>query len=257
MIDENLIKRLANDILRAKKVIALTGAGISTESGIPDFRGPNGLWKRYDPKYATYSFFQEDPKKFWEIQIRMEKDGFDFSSARPNPAHLALAKLEELGHLICVITQNVDGLHQKAGNTDVIEFHGNSNQAVCIECKGHYPISEVKDKIKSGELPPLCRCGGILKPDAVLFEEPIPVEALRRAQEATARCDLMLVIGTSATVYPAASLPSIAKSSGAKVVEINAEPTPLTGMISDYIIEGKSGEILSKIVEEVERLSLY
>ena len=255
MTDENLIKRLAKDISNAEKVIALTGAGISTESGIPDFRGPKGLWKKYDPEQSTYTFFRRDTKRFWELQIQMEEDGFDLSKAKPNPAHLALAKLEELGYLSCVITQNVDGLHQKAGNTDVIEFHGNSNRAICIECKRRYPMSEVKSRVKSGELPPLCEyCGGILKPDAVLFEEPIPTEALRRAQDEAASCSLMLIIGTSSTVHPAAGLPSIAKSYGAAVVEINAEPTPLTGTISDYIIEGKVGKTLPKIVEEVERL---
>ncbi|HEX59487.1 MAG TPA: NAD-dependent deacylase [Methanomicrobia archaeon] len=246
---EDLVKRAARDIVKAKKVIALTGAGISVESGIPPFRGKGGLWEKFDPEeYAHISAFRRHPEKVWSVLL---KDMFDvIKSAKPNPAHLALARLEKLGKLHCVITQNVDGLHQKAGNTDVIEFHGTLEWLVCLDCGKRFKTEEYEPK----EMPPRCECGGVLKPDAVFFGEPIPVEALRRAQHEARTCDVMLVIGTSAVVYPAASLPSIAKNAGATVIEINAEATPLTGIISDYIIEGKAGEILPKIVDEVERL---
>jgi len=272
---EEEIKRAAKDIVASEKIVALTGAGISTESGIPDFRGKDGLWTKYNPEDFTYSKFLQDPANYWKMSLEI---GELFLSAepKPNPAHLALARLEELGKLRCIITQNVDGLHQAAGNTDVIEFHGNLRRVVCISCGERFPHDLALEKASNGELPPRCdKCKGILKPDAVLFEEPIPRYALERSLEEARICDLMLVVGTSAVVYPAAELPRIAKerdgyraglfglypsrkvvdhTRGAKVIEINAEPTPLTGIISDYLIEGKAGEILSKIVKEVEKL---
>jgi len=253
-MDNELIKKLAEDIRSKKYIIALTGAGISTDSGIPDFRGPNGLWKRYDPIYATYSFFIKNPKEFWDIQIQMERDGFSFVEARPNPAHIALVDLERMGFLKGIITQNIDGLHTKAGNTNVIEFHGNNTQAVCIDCHRLYDVGYVKRSIESGGLPPRCECGGLLKPNAVLFEEPIPKKALMIAEEMAKVSDLMIVIGTSATVYPAANLPRIARSYGATIVEINSEPTYLTGVISDYFLEGDVGNILPEVVKEVRRI---
>ncbi len=272
---EEEIKKAAKDILNSQRIVVLTGAGISTESGIPDFRGTDGLWKKYNPDDFTYSKFLSDPAKYWKMSLELGKF-FLSSQPKPNPAHLALARLEELGKLKCIITQNVDGLHQAAGNTDVIEFHGNLRRVVCIACEERYPHDLAMEKASNGELPPRCdKCGGILKPDAVLFEEPIPRYALDRALEEARNCDLMIVIGTSAVVYPAAELPRIAKerdgyrmgffgfyshsrvsnhTKGAKVIEINAEPTPLTGIVSDYLIEGKAGEILPKIVKEVEKL---
>ena len=255
MVDYELIKRLAKDIVSSRRTVALTGAGISTESGIPDFRGPHGIWKKYDPKDFTYSAFISDPKKFWILRVQRMKEGFDVLKAKPNPAHYALARLEELGLLHCIITQNIDGLHQKAGSKHVIEFHGDSRRAKCIKCGNLYPMEEAVAKVEKGEIPPKCsHCGGILKPNTVLFEEPIPYEALTESQREARTCTLMIVAGTSAVVYPAADLPRVAKMAGAKVVEVNAEPTPLTGIISDYIIEGKCGEILPKVVEEVEKI---
>ena len=277
MIKEELIKRAAEDIVSSRRTVALTGAGISTESGIPDFRGPHGIWKKYDPSLFTYSRFLRNPKEFWEVMVRLSSEIFNFTP-KPNPAHYALAKLEELGLLRCIITQNVDGLHQEAGSKNVIEFHGNLKWAKCIGCNAKYPLAEIEEKVRNGEIPPKCpSCSSILKPDCVFFEEPIPADALVKAEEEAKACDLMIVAGTSAVVYPAAGLPFVAKTrlnfsmwssmffslsdiirrgdfgKGAKIIEVNAEPTPLTGIISDYIIEGKCGEILPKIVEEVER----
>jgi NAD-dependent deacetylase len=268
---KDLIKRAAWDIYGAQHVVALTGAGVSTESGIPDFRSPGGLWEKYDPMEFMYERFMSNPKRIWEMSIRMKREGdLDMAEAMPNPAHLALAQLEAMGYLKCVITQNVDDLHQKAGSTDVIEFHGSLLWGRCISCSERYPTDAIDRKIDTGELPPRCNaCGGILKPDAVFFGEPIPPQALQRSISEARRSDVMIVAGTSAVVYPAAELPFIAKRGGgffstaviepspnvgAIVIEINDEPTQLTGKVSDYLILGKVGNILPEIVKELKKL---
>ena len=247
---DDLIKRAASDLAVATYAVALTGAGISTESGIPPFRGKGGLWERYDPmEIAHIDAFMRDPAKVWNLLIKEMKEIVD--RARPNDAHLGLAKLEKLGILRTVITQNVDGLHQMAGNRDVIEFHGNFAWQRCMDCNRRIKTSDVD----MSRIPPRCDCHGILRPDAVFFGELISPQNLWRSQQAACDCDLMLVIGTSAGVQPAASMPVIAKESGAKVIEINSEPTPLTGDISDYSIRGKAGEIMSLILAELEHLA--
>jgi len=268
---KDLIKRAAWDIYGAQHVVALTGAGVSTESGIPDFRSPGGLWEKYDPMEFMYDRFISNPKRIWEMSIRMKREGdLDMAEAMPNPAHLALARLEKMGYLKCVITQNVDNLHQKAGSSDVIEFHGNLLWGRCINCSKRYPTEAINKMTDTGELPPRCdSCGGVLKPDAVFFGEPIPPQALQRSISEARRSDVMIVAGTSAVVYPAAELPFIAKRGGgffstsvnepspnigAIVIEINDEPTPLTGKVSDYLILGKVGTVLPEIIEELERL---
>ena len=264
---EELVERVAGEIVRARWPVALTGAGVSTESGIPDFRGPQGLWRKYDPNEFTYSSFMEDPARYWRRHMEIFAG---LSGVKPNPSHYALARLEELGRLKCLITQNVDGLHQKAGSRNVVEFHGSLSQAKCLRCGSLYPMEEVEARVRAGEIPPKCGCGGILKPNVVFFEEPIPFEALSRAQAEALRCDLMLVAGTSASVYPAAELPYLAKfgrsplyfpglepvvkDRPAVIVEVNLNPTQLTDTIADYSLLGKTGEILPKIVERVEGL---
>ncbi len=247
-MDDQLIKRAAKDIAAAKKVTALTGAGMSAESGIDTFRDKGGFWDRFDPAvYAHINTFYTEPEKPWE----MFKEFARQVRALPNAGHAALAEMERMGHLGEVITQNVDNLHQEAGNSDVIEFHGNFRRAVCLECGKYFSIGELALEA----LPPRCDCSGVLKPDAVFFGEPIPQEAFGRASEAAQSCNLMLVIGTSAVIYPAASMPEIARRAGALVVEINPKTTPLTEFISDYIILGKAGKILPAIVEELKRLA--
>jgi NAD-dependent deacetylase len=247
---DDLIKRAASDLAAATYAVALTGAGISTESGIPPFRGKGGLWERYDPmEVAHIDAFIQDPAKVWTVLIKQMKDIVD--RARPNDAHLGLVKLEKLGILKTVITQNVDGLHQMAGSQDVIEFHGNFAWQRCMDCNRRIKTSDVD----MSRIPPRCDCHGILRPDAVFFGELIPSQALWRSRQAASDCDLMLVIGTSAEVQPAASMPVIAKESGAKVIEINSEPTPLTADISDYLILGKAGVIMSRILAELEQLT--
>lgn len=245
---EGLIKRAAKDIVDSRKTIALTGAGISVESGIPDFRSAGGLWSKYDPEeYAHISAFRSNPEKVWHMLKEMMELVL---GAEPNPAHIALAELEKMGLLSSVITQNVDGLHQRGGSKEVIEFHGSNRWLVCIECGDRREAASLSFDV----IPPRClHCSSILKPDVVFFGEPIPWEAQTRSFEEAATCDLVLVIGTSAVVYPAAGIPTSAKQSGAKVVEINMEPTPLTGYISDYLIQGSAGAILPKIVEEIRR----
>ena len=244
------IQRAAHDLSQAQEAIALTGAGISVESGIPDFRSATGLWSKYHPKeYATIEAFLADPQKVWRMLAEMV---ILVGQATPNPAHISLTHLEQMGRLHAVITQNVDGLHQAAGSRRVIEFHGSSNTLSCLSCG----YGTGRDALSLDQLPPVCpQCSSILKPDVVFFGEPIPWKAHQEAMALARRCDLLLVIGTSAMVYPAADIPTTAKECGAKIIEINLEPTPLTHDISDYIIEGSSGEILPKVVKTLRILS--
>jgi NAD-dependent deacetylase len=244
---QELISRAAQDLKTAKQVTALTGAGISTESGIPPFRGKGGLWEKYDPmEFAHIDAFMRDPAKVWKILISEMKDIVD--QAHPNAAHEGLAKLEQRGILKTIITQNVDGLHQAAGSTDVIEFHGTFAWQRCLDCNCRIETR----KVDISEIPPRCKCRGILRPEAVFFGELIPEEALWRSRQVAASCDLMLVIGTSAEVQPAALMPIIAKQAGAKIIEINPETSHLTGDISDYILQGKAGDVMSRLVAELE-----
>lgn len=261
-MDFGLIDKTVDLLLEASHVVVLTGAGISTESGVPDFRSPGGIWERYDPTMFFIERFLSDPEEVWRSMLDMHRSSeFSLWDARPNRGHLALAYLEEIGIIKAVITQNIDNLHQKAGNRTVIEFHGNMLFARCIRCRKKFSYDHVLEEMEK-RFPPRCDCGGFLKPDAVFFGEPIPQEALKRSFREADDCDLMLVIGTSAQVEPAASLPRIAKGmnsmlrglgniplmkSTCHVIEINWEATPLTGSVSDYIIRGKAGEVLSTI----------
>jgi NAD-dependent deacetylase len=246
---EDLIKKAAIELAKSSRAVALTGAGVSVESGIPPFRGKGGIWEKIDPmEFAHIDSFKRDPAKVWNILIREMKDIVD--RARPNEAHTGLAKLEKLGILKTVITQNVDGLHQMAGNTDVIEFHGNFAWQKCLLCGRKTETF----KVSLEEIPPKCSCGGILRPDCVFFGEMIAPEHLFRSRKAAYGCDVMLVVGTSAVVQPAAYIPVTAKESGAVVIEINPESTPLTASVSNYIIKGKAGDVMKAIVSEVERL---
>jgi NAD-dependent deacetylase len=244
---DELIKKAAEDLSGAKMVTALTGAGASIESAIPPFRGKGGLWEKYDPmEVAHIDSFLQDPVKVWTLLIKDMKDVID--QAQPNDCHKALARLEKLGKLKTVITQNVDGLHQMAGNTDVIEFHGSFAWQRCMECNAHVETR----RVDMSEIPPRCHCGGILRPNAVFFGEMIPQEALWRSRQVATECDVMLVIGTSAVVQPAALMPVVAKESGAKIIEINPESTPLTGDISDYLIKGPAGATMKDILAQLE-----
>jgi len=246
---ESFFKRAARDLSEAKIVVALTGAGISVESGIPPFRGKGGIWEKFDPmEYAHIDAFMKNPGKVWAVLLKEMKEIVD--QAQPNAAHLGLAKLEKLVKNITIITQNVDGLHQSAGSTDVIEFHGNFAWYHCLNCRRRYSCSQ----IDLATITPRCRCGGTLRPECIFFGELIPPDLLIRSRQVASQCDVMLVIGTSAVVQPAAWMPVIAKDAGATVIEINPESTPLTNETSDYFIQGEAGQIMQKIVAEIKRL---
>ncbi len=231
---------------RARKAVALTGAGISVESGIPSFRGKGGLWEKIDPmKYAHIDALENNPAEVWQVLFRGIADLLQ--TAVPNAGHTGLWRLEQMGILQTVITQNVDGLHQKAGSSDVIEFHGTHAVLRCMGCH----VRSDWEVFSGDQIPPVCPCGAYLRPDVVMFGEPIDVGLLRRSRMLAARCDVMLVIGTSATVEPAAYLPLIAKDNGAFIIEINPEATPLTDRISDVTLLGPAGEMLDRIVAAV------
>jgi len=247
------VEQVAKMILESRKVVALTGAGISTESGIPDFRGPQGLWKQVDPKTSTIQFFKQFPEKFWQFMVeRLEA----IMRAEPNRAHYALAELERIGKLSSVITQNVDGLHFKAGSKNVIELHGNVREAVCLSCGDVISLKKALKMAKRSYFRPFCkRCGGPIKPNVVLINEPLPQGVLEKAVWESRTCDLMLVVGTSLQVCPAAYLPEYAKLRGAKVAVINEEPTPFDDN-ADVVIHAKAGDVLPVIAGLVKEALL-
>lgn len=240
-------EKLCELLLSSRSCIALTGAGISAESEIPTFRGVQGLWEKYDiMEYAHIDSFSRDPVKVWQMLAELDQT---ICRAQPNPAHQALAHLEKLNLLQMVITQNVDNLHQYAGSMEIVEFHGNANRFSCLECHQSHP----RPVLEPSNMPPRCECGGLIKPDVVFFGEPIPWAANMKAFEAAQRCDLILVIGTSASVAPASEIPVMAKQNGAKVVEINIEKTHLTTWVTDLFLEGSASDILSSVVDMVQK----
>jgi NAD-dependent deacetylase len=249
---DTLAEKVADLIINAKRVVVFTGAGISTESGIPDFRSPGGIWSRFDPDDFTYQKFVSDPearRKQWQLL----GEGHLTTEAKPNPAHYAIAELDKLGKLDCVITQNVDNLHQKAGMPadKVFELHGNMQWAVCLSCGERYPFEKIKVRLDKGEEIPDCEvCHGILKPDAVLFGEQLPYEVLTEASHRSSNCDLLIVVGSTLVVYPAAYMPIYAVQAGAKLVIINLSSTPMDGEAA-VLIRAKAGEAMSKIVDKV------
>jgi len=249
------LQEVARILADAGWIAALTGAGSSVDSGIPDFRSPGGLWDRFDPmEYATIDAFVENPEKVWTMLKEMNAL---ISSAKPNPGHTALAELERMGLLKAIITQNIDNLHQEAGSREVIEFHGNGNQLVCLKCGSRYSAAEVAERLARGaDWPPECpNDAHVLKPNVIFFGEAIPLEASHQARLQAARCDAMLVVGTSAMVFPASSIPQLARQSGAVVVEINKTTTQLTRTVAQYTLQGSSSDILPELVEEIRRIT--
>jgi len=235
----------AQAIQQSANVIAVTGAGASTESGIADFRSPGGIWERYPAhEYATLDAFLDDPDKVWTLWYEL---GEALREAKPNAGHYALAKLEELGHLKAVITQNIDNLHFEAGNTAVIEYHGNADRLMCPACHRRRDMDFAHRALGA----PRCECGGYMKPDVVLFGELIPPQALLNSQTLAQTCAVLIIVGTSAQVYPAASLPFTAKQHGAFIVECNLQETDFTHSITDAFLQGPAGETLPKLVERV------
>jgi NAD-dependent deacetylase len=229
----------------ARRGVAFTGAGVSAESGIRTFRGQDGLWKQYDPvRTSTLSYFLEDPAYYWRVS---RERWHSYRAARPNPGHLALAELEADGRLAGVVTQNTDGLHREAGSRRLVELHGNGRTVRCLDCGSSEPRAEVQARLEA-ELPPRCRtCGGIhIKPAVVFFGEPLPPGALGEAVRLATECDLMLVVGSSLAVRPAADVPLFAIKQGAPLLILNDEPTPLDDLAA-VVLRGRSGEILPEI----------
>jgi len=226
-------------IQEARKIVAFTGAGVSAGSGIPTYRGSDGVWNKYDPdKYANVNFFYKDPSYYWnffrEVRYPVLK-----------AAHNVLARMEESGKLRAVITQNIDGLHQEAGSSNVLELHGNTRTFACTGCGQSYTLEDVRALLER-ELPPPCSsCQGLIKPAVVMFGEPLPGDILKEAESQSRNCDLFLAIGSSLVVQPAASMPVIAKRSGAKLVIVNKDETRLDAM-ADLVIQGTASQILSE-----------
>ncbi len=221
---------------------AFTGAGISVESGIPPFRGPQGLWSKYDPIVLDLDYFHQHSLESWKVIKEIFYDFF--GKAKPNPAHYALAEMEKAGFLKNIITQNIDNLHQEAGSSEVIEFHGNSHTLVCTACSKTYHL----DEVNFDHLPVQCRvCGGLLKPDFIFFGEGIPTKAYEKSIEAAQKADLFLVIGTTGEIMPASQIPVLAKQRGAKIVEINTEASNYTHGITDLFLKGKASDVLSQL----------
>ncbi|MFZ0240203.1 MAG: NAD-dependent deacylase [Desulfobacterales bacterium] len=236
---------VAELLLTLKNCVALTGAGISAESGIPTFRSKDGLWEKFDPLvYASIEVFRRDPSKYWQIRGEFIRD---YDTYAPNAAHRALVELEQMGLVRPVITQNIDGLHKKAGSREVIELHGSLREIKCLTCGKKY----LAPHIPPGD-PPFCECGGVLKPDTVLFGEPLPKIALEAAYRKSQACRAMLVIGTSAAVYPAAHLPVVAKQQGAKIIEINVEHA-CGG--ADIVLLDKAAPAMTRLLDTIKKMS--
>ncbi|HOP48241.1 MAG TPA: NAD-dependent deacylase [Desulfobacteraceae bacterium] len=245
-----LIEQGADIITKSKLTIALTGAGISAESGIPDFRSAGGLWSKFDPaEYANIASFMSDPEKVW-LMLR-EMDAL-VSSAKPNKAHIGMSELEDMGYLHYIITQNVDNLHQSGGSKNVIEYHGNSSTLTCLWCGRKFKADE-----KRNEYPPRCDCGKILKPDVVFFGEAIPEDALNRSFTLASTAQVLILVGTSAVVSPANTIPGITKRNGGKIIEINKEKTHLTDSVTDVFLQGSAVDIVSKLVNAVKKIDRH
>ncbi len=245
-MDKTLIQKAAQKIKNSRRLISFTGAGISVESGIPPFRGPDGLWSRYDPQVLDLSYFQHHPANSWRIIKEIFYDFF--GKAQPNPAHQALAQLEAAKVLHGVITQNIDNLHQKAGSRDVIEFHGTSRRLTCLSC---HQIWDFQPEMLAS-LPPACpRCGGLLKPNFIFFSEGIPPLAYQRSLTETQLADIWLVIGTTGEIMPASMLPIEAQRNGALIIEVNLHPSNYTNTITDIFLQDKATDVLSALAEAV------
>jgi len=249
------IERAAELLSGCQDLVVLSGAGISTESGIPDFRSPGGIWTKYDPQEFTYQNFVSNRahrERYWKMGLEIHPV---LAAARPNAAHLAVAELERRGKLRAVITQNIDGLHQRAGTSPqrVIEIHGTALSVVCLSCGDRLPREEVQARVVEGEAAPECRlCGGILKPATISFGQAMPERETALAFEHAEQCDVFLVIGSSLVVYPAAHLPVRAVESGAKLIIVNLEPTPCDRMAS-VLVHGKAGEAMRSLLEAIDR----
>jgi len=248
VVTQDKIEAAVALITNSKYAIAFTGAGISVESGIPPFRGKDGLWSKYDPNVLDLNNFYLNPIDSWKVIKEIFYDFF--GSAKPNTAHFALAELEKLGKIKAVITQNIDNLHTDAGSLEVYEFHGNSRMLVCPYCAKEFIAAEVN----LNDIVPLCdSCHGVLKPDFIFFGESIPVLAYQKSVEAAEKTDLVIIIGSTEEVVPASTIPSIAKQNGAKIIEINPERSLFTDSITDVFLQGKATEVMSQLITKIKQ----
>ena len=243
-----MIEEAAKIISNANHVTAFTGAGISVESGIPPFRGENGLWSRYDPTVLDIGYFHSNPKESWEVIREIFYDFF--GQAKPNTAHYALAEMENMGVLKSIITQNIDNLHQQAGSKEVYEFHGNSRTLICSNCLRKYSAEQIDLSI----LPPRCEdCETVLKPDFIFFGEAIPEPARSKSFGETGKADVFLLIGTTGEIMPASLIPHEAKEKGAKIIEINTERTNFTNSITNLFLQGKATEVMQELLDKIKK----
>jgi NAD-dependent deacetylase len=246
------IEAVADELRAADTAAALTGAGVSAPSGVPPFRGEDGIWNEYDPDAFDVHRFRARPGEFWVDWVELRADLLD-ADLEPNAAHRALADLSSAGHLDAVVTQNIDGLHSTAGSENVVELHGNARRAVCQDCGREVPAEEAREQAEAGDLPPRCPrpdCEGVLKPDAVLFGERLPMDALADAEAYAAESDVLVVAGSSLTVHPAASLPRQAARNGATVILVNLDETPVDSR-ADYVFRADVTEVLPALRDAV------
>jgi len=247
---DKYLQGAAEKIIQAKHLTVFTGAGISVESGIPPFRGEGGLWNSYDPIVLDLEHFHQHPLEAWKVIHTLFYDFF--GKATPNPAHTGLAELEKMNLLKTVITQNIDNLHQEAGNTDVVEFHGTAQTLVCTSCEKKFH----KSTIDFSKLPVTCdECQSLVKPDFIFFGEGIPPVAYARSVNEAETADLMLVIGTSGEVMPASMIPRLAKQNGATIIELNTDDNIYAHGKDDIFLKGKAGGIMEKLLSEIKKLS--
>lgn len=241
----------ARELADAERAVALTGAGVSTASGIPDFRSEGGIWDEFDPQEFRYSRFRTDPAAFWNRRLEMHEAVYGDGVA-PNAAHEALAALETAGHLDALITQNIDGLHAEAGSETVVELHGTASWVVCDRCGQRTDAAPVRERVAEGELPPRCSvCEGVFKPDVVLFGEELPRTVLQRARKHAREADFFLAAGSSLSVEPAASLPRTAAGHGATLVVVNLEETRASAT-ADYEFRADVTDVLPRLLDAVE-----
>jgi NAD-dependent deacetylase len=232
----------------AERVVVLSGAGVSTDSGIPDFRGPNGLWTK-DPsaeRLSSFADYRDDPavrRRSWQARL-----SHPTWAAEPNAAHRALVTLEDQGRLVALVTQNIDGLHQRAGSRAVLELHGTMHETVCLSCDDHGPMQAALDRVSAGAVDPEClACGGILKSATISFGQPLDTDVLMAARDAVLSCDLMLAVGSSLSVQPAAGLVGLAARAGATVMICNAQETPYDDLAA-IVLRGPLSEVLPALV---------
>lgn len=238
-------------ILESKYTVLFTGAGISVESGIPPFRGENGLWTKYNPSFLVTSYFTKHPKESWELIYEIFYKYFN--QANPNKAHYFIAELEKKGLINAIITQNIDNLHQNAGSKNIVEYHGTSRTLTCLDCDQKVNSNKILEKEK---LPPQCPyCNGLLKPDFVFFNEPIPSESQFLSNKYASKAELFILVGTTGEIFPASLIPYLAREKGARIIEVNIEPTKYTQSIVDILLKGKATKVFMKLKEYLNSIN--